>query len=126
MEAQLAKEPDVTVNSLSLPGSGTLVVDGTNATFTYADLEIDLDITAEGIDVPTKTVVNGVFDANLYMQSGGGGSGDFCLNVCSGEGSAVETDPITGGFTIDLGPGGGFVEEQLSIQYTCGGGTLTV
>jgi hypothetical protein len=126
MEAQLAKLTDVTVNSLSLSGSGTLAVEGSNATFSYTNLEIDLDITAEGIDVPTKTVVNGDFEANLYTQSGGAGSGDFCLDVYTGEGSAVETDPITGGVTFDLGPGGGFVEEQLSIHYTCTAGTLTM
>jgi hypothetical protein len=126
MKQKLTTLSDVTINSLSLSGSGTLVVEGTNATFTYTDLIIDLDITSEGIDVSTNTVVNGDFEANLYMQQGGSGTGDFCLDVYSGEGTADITTSITGEISLDLGPGGGFVEEQLSIQYTCTPGQLTM
>jgi hypothetical protein len=37
-----------------------------------------------------------------------------------------ETDLVISSFTFDLGPDGSFVEEQLSIQYTCAPVQLTI
>ena len=122
MRQRLASDPRTTINSLSVSGSGTLMVSGQNATFTYTDFTVDLDISAEGFDVPTHTVVNGAFDANLYLQA----ADLFCLDVYAGQGSAVETDPITGGFTFDLGPDGGFVDQKYRIGYTCTPGMLSM
>ena len=85
---------------------------------------MDLDISVIGIDVPTKTVVNGAMEADLYIQSGGSGSGAFCMDVYSGDGSVVETDPITGGFTIDIGAD--WIAATVSIQYNCAPGLLTM
>lgn len=123
MKSKLAI-PGTTINSISLSGSGQLTIDGTNAAFVYSDFEVDIDITADGIDIPTSTVINGDFAAYLYMQSGGSGSGTFCLVEYQGEGSADETDPITGGFSIDLGPGGGFVTSEMIMSYTCDSNSL--
>ncbi|KAN0110675.1 hypothetical protein V8E51_007062 [Hyaloscypha variabilis] len=81
-------------------------------------------MTVEGIDVPTNTVVDSAMEANLYVQSGGDGSGAFCLDVYEGDGTVVETDPITGGFTLDLGAD--WVPATENIQYTCTSGSLTM
>jgi len=117
-------DPSATINSLLLSGSGTLQIQNTNATYKYTNLVVDLDISVEGIDVPTNTVVNGAMEADLYIQSGGSGSGAFCMDVYSGDGSVVETDPITGGFTIDIGAD--WITATVSIQYNCAPGLLTM
>ena len=117
-------DPDATVDSLFLYGSGTLEIHQTNAAYQYTDFEVDFNMTVEGIDVPTNTVVNGAMEANLYVQSGGSGSGAFCMDVYEGDGTVVETDLITGGFTLDLGAD--WIPATLSIQYTCASGLLTM
>jgi hypothetical protein len=122
IRARLATIPSATINSLSLTGTGTLSIADTNATFTYIDFTVAVDVTAQGIDVPTTTTVNGAFEANLYLQA----PAEFCLDVYAGASSAVETDPISGGFTFDLGPGGGFVEQQYRISYQCAPGKLSM
>jgi hypothetical protein len=58
------------------------------------------------------------------MTSSSSGSGNVCLDVYSGEGSAVDNDSITGGFTLDLGPGGGFVPTDYALKCTCFPGSL--
>jgi hypothetical protein len=63
--------------------------------------------------VPSTTVVNGAFEASLYLQA----TSEFCLDVYSGEGSTIERDPISGGFNIDMGPGGGFIDQKYRISY---------
>jgi hypothetical protein len=122
IRAQLASTPGATINSPSITGSGTLSIAGTNATFTYNDFTLEINLTAEGINVPTPTAVNGAFEANLYLQA----TSEFCLDVYSGEGSAVETDPISGGFNIDLGPSGGFADQKHRISYQCAPGKLNM
>jgi hypothetical protein len=67
-----------------------------------------VDATAEGIEVPTETVVNGAFEANICMPVTTG----FCLDMYSGEGSAVETDPGYGRIQCGLGAG----------EWVCRGG----
>jgi hypothetical protein len=114
--------PAVTINSLSISGTGQFTITNTNATFTYTNYEVDVDISTAGLDVPTKTVINGAFEANFYIQN----TGVFCLDVYAGQGSAAETDPFTGGFNFDLGPNGGFVEANYRIDYTCSAGSLTM
>ena len=126
LEKALQDHQDTQVNSIDLSGSGTIKFDTSKATFTYDNLDIDLDITAEGIDLPTTTTVNGQFDATIFIKNGGSGSGDVCLVVYNGEGSAVETDPLTGGFTQDLGPDGGFVAQNWDVKYTCTADKLTL
>ena len=105
---------------------GTFSITGTNASFTYTNLTIDLDITVDEIDEPTDTVVNGQLKANSYMMQGGAGSGDFCLTDNAGEGTAVETDLVTGGLTINPGPGAGLMEQNYDIKYTCDATTLVI
>lgn len=71
IRAQLVSNPGATINPLSIAG--------TNGTFTYNDFTLDIDLTAKDIDVPTTTVVDGAFKANLYQQA----TSEFCLNVYS-------------------------------------------
>jgi hypothetical protein len=52
------------------------------------------------------------------------GPGLFCIDVYSGDSSAVETDPSTGGLSLDLGAD--WVPAQVSIQYTCAPGSLSM
>jgi hypothetical protein len=115
-----------TINSITLSGSGQLTIDGNKAAASYSNFAVNIDLTIEGIEVPTSTTLNGNFDAYLYTLSGGNGSGDFCLSVYDGEGTAVETDPITGGFSFNLTPEGGFIDEHYDIKYTCSAGSLTI
>ncbi|KAH6889417.1 hypothetical protein B0T10DRAFT_52100 [Thelonectria olida] len=122
IRSKLNEVSSVNIKSLSISGSGILSIDGTNATFSYSNFEIDLDIEAAGLDIPTKTVLNGEFDSNLYLQD----SNIFCLDVYAGQGTAVETDDLTGGFSFDLGPDGGFVEDSYRIDYECSAGSLTM
>jgi hypothetical protein len=115
-----------TINALDLSGSGTLSLTGTATEWTYSTLKIDLDITASGFHIPTVTTVNGNFKAHLFTQNEGSGSGNFCLVVHEGHGTAEETDSFTGGFTFDLGPQDGWVTEVMIMDYTCNGNTLTM
>jgi len=57
-------------------------------------------------------------------QGGGDGSGAFCMGVYEGDGTVVEMDPFTGGFTLDLGAD--WIAATVSIQYTCAPGLLTM
>jgi hypothetical protein len=121
-QSLLEKDPSATINSLSITGTGSLGIMGNTASFQYEDFVISLDITADGLEIPTVTTINGEFTAKLYLQS----SDTFCLDVTSGSGSAVETDPLSGGFTMDLAPDGGFIEQQYVFQYTCSPGRLVM
>jgi hypothetical protein len=87
---------------------------------------VDIDLTVIGIDLPTATVINGDFKSSLYVQSGGNGAGTFCLVVYEGEGTATETDSLTGGFSLHLGPQGGFITSEMVMTYTCDTESLTM
>jgi hypothetical protein len=123
--SELASTP-VTINSIDISGSGVLVFGQNTASYTYSDLVVTIDVSASGIELPVTTTINGQFDATLYTQSGGNGSGDYCLIVTSGSGTAKESDPFTGGFTLDLTPEGGFISQAYIFQYTCSAGRLTM
>ncbi|KAF2094164.1 hypothetical protein NA57DRAFT_80580 [Rhizodiscina lignyota] len=84
LKQQLGKEPDVTINGLSVSGTGSIDIAGQNATFTYDGFKLDIDVGADGFDVPTSTVVNGKFEASIFTTAGGSGKGDFCLVVYAG------------------------------------------
>jgi hypothetical protein len=112
--------PDITIINPVVLGSGHFAITGTNATFTYTNFEIDMVIQVAGIDFPTKTVVNGAFEANFYIQQ----PGQFCLDVYWGEGSAVQTNLLVGGYSVDLGPGDGFVPPSYRVGYTCSADSL--
>jgi len=122
VRAQLASTPGATINSLYTTGSGTLSIAGTNATFTYNDFTLHIDLTAEGINMPTTTIANGAFKVNLYLQV----TSEFYLDVYSGEGSVIETDAISDGFNINLGQGGGFADQKYRISYQCAPGKLNI
>lgn len=112
------------ISNLGVTGSGLFTIAGTNASFTYENYGIDMTITFPDLEwsLPTHTVINGAFDSNFYVQA----TGVFCLDVYAGQGRAVETDSVTGGFSFDLGPQGGFVEQGYRINYVCQPGSLTM
>lgn len=126
MENQAAAKHETQVNSIELSDSGTLNIDANGATFTYNHLELDVDETVEGIELPTSTVINGHLNAKIFVTRGGNGSGDVCLVAYAGDGSVVETDPLTGGFRLDLGADGEFVNQNYDVKYTCIAERLTL
>jgi hypothetical protein len=121
MEEKLRNQPASTLTSLS--GSGTLTINGTEADFVYNNMQIDITIKDVG---PVTTVVNGNFQASIFIQSGGTGSGNLCLAAARGEGTAVISNPLTGETSIDLGTPDGWISPDWEIQYTCSDGKLSM
>ena len=105
-----------TLNSVSISGFAGISL-AKSTVMEFKDYTVDISMTIAEQVVPVKTVINGRAEAVLNMLSGGNGKGTFCLRVTKGEGKAVGTNPLVGGIEFDLGQG--FIEQRMSIEYTC-------
>jgi hypothetical protein len=109
------------VSQVEVSGSGTLKFTSTTAEFAYDNLDISFHVEIDDTDTPITEIINGKFDANVFTTKK---NSDICLIMTSGEGTVDETDPLTGGFEIDLTPTDGWVSSEYDIQYTCDASTL--
>lgn len=117
---------DLGVESVDLSGSGTVSFTSTAASFVYQNFIIDLGINAAGLDYSANTVVDGVFDADVIVTKRSTGStGDMCMIVTAGHGSAV-ISTLGVEFEQSLGPDGGYVSPDYDIKYTCSADSLVV
>jgi hypothetical protein len=122
----LKQEAKDGVTSVDLSGSGTVSFTAKAAHFAYKNFNLDIVIKIEGTDYPTNTVVDGDFDATVVTTNiGSGSTGDMCLIVTDGQGSAKITALGTT-ITQDLGVDGDYVSPDYDIKYTCSADSLTM
>jgi hypothetical protein len=112
------------VTNIELAGSGQLTVSGNDASFSYSNFVVTIDQSIDGLDMTTTTTIDGNFQAYIHIQSGGSGSGTFCMDEYAGEGTITVTELNSPGFTISLSPDAGAISQQLIMAYTCSGNTL--
>jgi len=115
LQEVLATMPEVTLTGVS--GGFSALVQGQNATFSFDDLRVDTAAAGTTVSV----LVQGRFDAGMFITSGGNGAGTLCLDVYAGEGKASTRNPLGGDLTIDLTGPSGFVPYGMVVQYTCAG-----
>ncbi|KAK5994097.1 hypothetical protein PT974_07537 [Cladobotryum mycophilum] len=112
----------VSISSIQVSGVGTIDMEAQNTTWVYNGLKVDTVLE----DLAITVVINGKFDANFYIKSGGKGSGSLCMVVYAGGGTAVGTQELIGSYTLPLTGPNGFVPYGMDIQYTCDANRLTL
>ncbi|KAJ3543164.1 hypothetical protein NM208_g3722 [Fusarium decemcellulare] len=125
MKKRLSELPEITINNVQVSGAGGLSFDKSKASFTYTHLVTNIDISAEGLNLPVSVDITGKASGRFFIKSGGKGSGKACLAFTSGAGTATAQLPFIGEQVFDLAPGGGYLYD-MDVDYTCSGGKMTI
>ncbi|KAF7560553.1 hypothetical protein G7046_g3597 [Stylonectria norvegica] len=125
IKKQFALVSELEIVNLQVSGAGGLTFDKGKFTFTYTGLTTDIDATTADIPISVRVTLDGKAAGMIFIKSGGSGSGTACLAYTSGSGTITTSSPFTGEQTIDFTPGGGSIED-MDVEYTCGGGRLTI